>query len=143
MPEEQTQVNEMIHYALTLLPHLRKKMLKKLNTYYRLKTLREAMDVTMEFKVEHQIAQLELDLTVMETCYEEPKLEESRRSPDEITNSETRLQPTRKVNLSSRSKQFSGGDVTTIIAGMDDNVSDEDLKEEINCYVAMCLCVDM
>ena len=62
MPEEQTQVNEMIHYASTLLPHLRKKMLKKLNTYHRPKTLREAMDVTMEFEVEHQITQPELDL---------------------------------------------------------------------------------
>ena len=75
MPEEQTQVNEMIHYASTLLPHLWKKMLKKLNTYHRLKTLRAAMDVTMDFEMEHQITQPELDLAVMETCYEEPELE--------------------------------------------------------------------
>ena len=73
-------------------------MLKKLNTYHRPKTLREAMDVTMEFEVEHQITQPELDLTVMETCYEEPKLEESYTTEEVQTtsNSETRLQSTRK-----------------------------------------------
>ena len=62
MPEEQTQISEIIHYALTLLPHLKKKLLKKLNTYHRPKSLREAMDVTMEFKVEHQITQPESEL---------------------------------------------------------------------------------
>ena len=35
------------------------------------------MDVTMKFKVEHQITQPELDLAVMETCYEEPIIEET------------------------------------------------------------------
>ena len=69
MPEEQTQVNEIIYYASTLLPHPK----KKLNTYHRPKTLREAMDVTMDFEVEHQITQPESDLTVMETCYTQQK----------------------------------------------------------------------
>ena len=54
-----------------------KKLLKKLNTYHRPKMLREAMDVTMDFEVEHQITQPESDLAVMETCYEESKLEET------------------------------------------------------------------
>ena len=35
------------------------------------------MDVTMEFKMEYQITQPELDLAVMETCCEEPVLEET------------------------------------------------------------------
>ena len=35
------------------------------------------MDVTMEFELEHQITQPELDLTVVETCYEEPIIEET------------------------------------------------------------------
>ena len=76
-PEEQTQVSEIIHYVSTLLPHLKKKLLKKFNTYHRPKSLREAMDVTMDFEVEHQITQPESELTVMETCYEEPTLEET------------------------------------------------------------------
>ena len=38
-PEEQTQVNEIIHYASMLLPHLQKKLLKKMNNYHRPKTL--------------------------------------------------------------------------------------------------------
>ena len=67
-------------------------MLKKLNTYHRLKTLREAMDVTMEFKVEHQITQPELDLKVMETCYEEPKLEETYTTEEVQTRSQTQKQ---------------------------------------------------
>ena len=58
-PEEQTQVSEIIHYMSTLLPHLKKKLLKKLNTYHRPKLLREAMDITMDFEVEHQITQPE------------------------------------------------------------------------------------
>ena len=35
------------------------------------------MDVTMDSEVEHQITQPESELTVMETCYEEPTLEET------------------------------------------------------------------
>ena len=35
------------------------------------------MYVTMEFEVKHQITQPELDLTTMETCYEEPVIEEA------------------------------------------------------------------
>ena len=75
--EEQTQVSEIIHYASTLLPHLQRKLLQKLNSFHRPKSLREAMDVTMDIKVEHQITQPESQLAVMETCYEEPTLEET------------------------------------------------------------------
>ena len=35
------------------------------------------MDVTMDIKVEHQITHPESQLAVMETCYEEPTLEET------------------------------------------------------------------
>ena len=35
------------------------------------------MDVTLDIEVEHQITQAESQLTVMETCYEEPTLEET------------------------------------------------------------------
>ena len=35
------------------------------------------MDVTMGIEVEHQITQPEQQLTVMETCYEEPPMEET------------------------------------------------------------------
>ena len=37
------------------------------------------MDVTMDFKVEHQITQPESELTVMETCYEEPAQQKKSR----------------------------------------------------------------
>ena len=93
--EEQTQMNEMIHYASTLLPHLWKKMLKKLTSYHRPKTLWEAMDVTMEFEMEYQITQPELDLTVMETCYEEPVIEETYTT-EKSTSSTTRSKSSRK-----------------------------------------------
>ena len=33
-PEEQTQVSELIHYMSTLLPHLQRKLLKKLNSLH-------------------------------------------------------------------------------------------------------------
>ena len=75
--DKQSQMNEMIHYVSTMLSHLQKKMLKKLSSYHRLKTLQEAMDVTMVFEMEHQISQHEQDLAGMETCYEEPILEET------------------------------------------------------------------
>ena len=76
-PEEQPQVNEIIHYASTLLPHLCKKLLKK--------TLREAMDVTMEFEPE-------LDFAVMETCFEEPVIEETFTTEEVQTRSQTQKQ---------------------------------------------------
>ena len=71
-PEEQTQVSELIHYASILLPHLQRNLLKKLNLFHQPKSLREAMDVTMDIEVEHQITQPEPQITIMETCYEEP-----------------------------------------------------------------------
>ena len=37
--EEQMEVNETIHYASMLLPHLQKKLVKKMNNYHRPKTL--------------------------------------------------------------------------------------------------------
>ena len=76
-PEEQTQVSELIHYTSTLLPHLQRKLLKKLNSLHWPKSLREAMDVTMDMEVEHQITQPEQQLTVMETCYEGTPMEET------------------------------------------------------------------
>ena len=35
------------------------------------------MDVTMDIEVEHQITQPEPQITIMETCYEEPPVEET------------------------------------------------------------------
>ena len=67
-PEEQTQVSEIIHYTSTLLPHLQRKLLKKLNSFHRPKSLRKAMDVTMDIEMEHQITQPESQLAVTETC---------------------------------------------------------------------------
>ena len=72
-PEEQTQVSEIIDYVSTLLPHLQRKLLNKLNSFHRPKS----KDATMDIKVEHQITQPESQLAVMETCYEEPTLEET------------------------------------------------------------------
>ena len=76
-PEEQTQISELIHYMSTLLPYLQRKLLKKLNSFHWPKSLREAMDVTMDIEVEHQITQPEQQLTIMETCCEEPPMEET------------------------------------------------------------------
>ena len=61
----------------TLLPHLQRKLLKKLNSFYQPKSLREAMDVTMDIEVGHQITQPEQQLTIMETCCKEPPMEET------------------------------------------------------------------
>ena len=102
-PEEQTQVSGIIHYVSTLITHLKKKLLKKLNTYHRPKSLREAMDVTMDFEVEHQITQPESELTVMETCYKEPTLEEiyiTEESPANIIK-EVNLHP-RRISIQDR-----------------------------------------
>ena len=51
-PEVQAQVSELIHYVSTLLPHLQRKLLKKLNSLHQPKSLREAVDVTMDMEVE-------------------------------------------------------------------------------------------
>ena len=76
-PEEQTQISELIHYVSNLLPHLQRKLLKKLNSFYEPKSLREAMDVTMDIEVEHQITQPEQQLTIMETCCKNPPMEDT------------------------------------------------------------------
>ena len=39
--------------------------------------MRETLDVTMEIEVEHQITQPKQQLTIMETCCEEPPMEEN------------------------------------------------------------------
>ena len=91
-PEEQTQISELIHYASTLLPHLQRKLLKKLNSFHWLKSLREAMDITMDIEVEHQITQPEQQLTIMETCYEEPPTEETYTTEEVWTRSQAQKQ---------------------------------------------------
>ena len=50
------------------------------------------MDVTMDFEVEHQITQPESQLTVMETCYEEPTLEEIYMTEEVQTRSQDQKQ---------------------------------------------------
>ena len=103
-PKEQTQVNEMIYYASTLLPHLHKKLLEKLSFYHRPKSLKEAIGVTMGFEVEHQITQPELDLVVMETCYQDPESEETYTTEEVQTRSQTqnKVRISKETNLHSR-----------------------------------------
>ena len=50
------------------------------------------MDATMEFEVEHQITQPELDLAVMETCYKEPKCEDPYTTEETQMRSQTQKQ---------------------------------------------------
>ena len=50
------------------------------------------MDVTMYIKVEHQITQPESQLAVMETCYEEPTLEETYMTEEVQMRSQTQKQ---------------------------------------------------
>ena len=91
-PEEQTQISELIHYVSTLLPHLQRKLLKKLNSFHWPKSLREAMDVTMDIEVEHQITQPEQQLIIMETCCEEPPMEETYTTEEVQTRSQAQKQ---------------------------------------------------
>ena len=55
--DEQGQNGEMMFFALTLLCPLQRKLLKKMNMVYGPRTLREAFDLTLEFKKEYQITQ--------------------------------------------------------------------------------------
>ena len=50
------------------------------------------MDVTMDIEVEHQITQPESQLAVMETCYEEPTLEETYMTEEVQTRSQAQKQ---------------------------------------------------
>ena len=50
------------------------------------------MDVTMDIEVEHQITQPESQLVVMETCYEEPTLEETYMTEEVQTRSQAQKQ---------------------------------------------------
>ena len=63
----------MMFFAGTLLPPLWKKLLKKMHSHYRPRTLREAFDLTLEFEKEYQITQPQSDFKVMETCHEDPE----------------------------------------------------------------------
>ena len=91
-PEEQTQISELIHYASTLLPHLQRKLLKKVNSLPQPKSLREAMDVTMDMEGEQQITQHEQLLTIVETCYEETPMEETCTTEEVQTRSQAQKQ---------------------------------------------------
>ena len=66
------------------------------------------MDVTMDIEVEHQITQPESQLTVMETCYKEPTLEETYTTDEVQTRSQTqkKVNIIKEVSLSSRSISF-------------------------------------
>ena len=69
--DEQGQNVEMMFFALTLLHPLQRKLLNKINMVYGPRTLREAFDLTLEFKKEYQVTQPGPNLKVMETCYED------------------------------------------------------------------------
>ena len=74
MVDEQTQNGEMMFYTGTLHEPLRKKLLKKMHSNYRPRTLREAFDLTLEFEKEYQVTYSpQSDFTIMETCYEDPE----------------------------------------------------------------------
>ena len=99
-PEEQTQISKLIHYTSTLLPHLQRKLLKKLNSFHQPKLLKETMDVTMDIEVEQQITQPEPQVTIIETCYEETphgRYPHNRGSPDKVTSSESGSTTPRKL----------------------------------------------
>ena len=81
--DEQGQKGEMMFFTLTLLHPLQRKLLKKMNMVYGPHTLREAFDLTLEFKKECQIMQPGPDLKVMETCYEDPE-ENDEYSTEEV-----------------------------------------------------------
>ena len=81
--DEQGQNGEMMFFTLTLLHPLQRKLLKKMNTVYGPRTLREAFDLTLEFEKEYQIMQPGPDLEVMETCYEDPE-ENDEYSMEEV-----------------------------------------------------------
>ena len=82
------QNGEMMFYTGTLLPPLQKKLLKKMHSNYGPYSLREAFDMTLEFKKEYQITQPQSTFNVMETCYEETP-EQEEFSMEEV---QTRLQ---------------------------------------------------
>ena len=63
----------MMFYAGTLHESLRKKLLKKMHSNYRPRTLRKAFDLTLEFEREYKVTQPNSDFTIMETCYEDPE----------------------------------------------------------------------
>ena len=74
--DDQNQNGEMMFFAGTLIPPLQKKLLKKMNSQYGPRSLREAFDMTLVFEREHQVTQPMCTFNVMETCYEEPQVQE-------------------------------------------------------------------
>ena len=66
------------------------------------------MDVTMEFEVEHQINQPELDLKVMKTCYKEPVIEETYITEEVLMKSQAqnKVRITKEVDHCSRNNSI-------------------------------------
>ena len=79
-----------------------------MNNYHRLKTLLEAMDVTMEFQTTRISTQPESDLSVMETCYEEPVIEETYTTEEVQMRSQAhkKVKINKEVDPSSRNKSI-------------------------------------
>ena len=65
------------------------------------------MDVTMDFEVDHQITQPESELTVVETCYEEPTLEETYTTEEVQTRLQAQKQGKHHQGSQSRFKNLS------------------------------------
>ena len=93
MAEEQNQSGEMMFYAGMLQDHLRRIILKRIHSTYRPpRNLWEAFDLTLEFKKEYQITQLQTDFVVMETCYEDLTAEDVFTSEEVQTQSQSQKQ---------------------------------------------------
>ena len=90
--DDQNQNGEMMFFAGTLIPPLQKKLLKKMNSQYGPRSLREAFDMTLVFEREHQVTQPMCTFNVMETCYEEPQVQEEFATEEVQTRAQTQGQ---------------------------------------------------
>ena len=91
--EEQNQSKEMMFYAGTLQDQMRRKLLKRIHSTYRaLRNLWEAFNLTLDFEKEYQITQPWTDFAVMETCYEEPTVEDVFTTEEVQTQSQSQQQ---------------------------------------------------
>ena len=101
----------MMFYAGTLLPPLQKKLLKKMHLNYGPCSLREAFDMSLEFKKEYQITQLQSTFNVMEMCYEETPEQEEFSMEEVQTRCKVKVNINKVTTLSIRR-----GNTTTMVA---------------------------
>ena len=63
-----------------------------MNSQYGPRSLREAFDMTLVFEREHQVTQPMCTFNVMETCYEEPQVQEEFATEEVQTRAQTQGQ---------------------------------------------------